>query len=472
MPTANARYADPPSAPASGSILSPDWIIDPAGTHYGWSILLAPPQIGDLGPREELLARHRTLPERRLPGRGILAGLVDAHTHLSESFAKSLAFYEPAQLWRRLWFPLEMALTPEAARAATRLACWEALRGGFTTVVDAGCKNPGLAEVMIDAVEEAGIRAVLALEVVDLRPADAPAQAPRARSTSEAVAAMERHLARLAGHPRIAPSFALSVGWASAALVGEAVALARSEGATVQIHANQHTREVEQVVEATGLRPIEHLGELGALSPQTVLAHAVLTTHAELRLLAESGAGVVYVPLASLWKGNGVARIAAMDALGVRLALGTDATGYDGFRTLFAADALQRIVNDLPFDDFRGIPAERWLAIATAGGADVAGLGAVTGRLAAGAEADLLVVRTDRPELTPSWDPPSELVRLAGATIVEEVFVVGEPVLREGQPTAWDAGALLAEVERLAAETLGRARPAKFTRVARPIPWK
>lgn len=462
---------DPPSSPPDGLILSPDWIIGPTGTHYGWSIYLVPPRIADLGARAELLVRHPGVPERRLPGRGILAGMVDAHTHLTESFAKSLAFHEPAQLWRRLWFPLEMALSPEAASAATRLACWEALRGGFTTVVDAGCKNPDLTDVMIEAVEAAGVRAVLAVEVADRRPPDAPPEAPPAQTTADAVALIERHLARLAGHARITPSVGLSIGWASEALLGAAVDLARTGRAVIQVHAAQHTREVEQVVDATGLRPIEYLAEVGLLNPSTVVAHGVLTTMAELRLLAATGTGVVYVPLASLWKGNGVARVGTMDALGVRLALGTDATSADGFRTLFAADALQRVVNDLPFDDFAGMPPARWLAIATGGGADVVGLGEVIGRLAPGAEADLLVLRIDQPELTPSWDPPSELVRLASPAMVEEVYVAGECVLRAGQPTGWDGESLLAEVDRLAVETLERAGPLKFAPVARAVSW-
>lgn len=466
------RSVEAPASPADGVILSPDWIIGPAGTHYGWSLHLAPPRIADLGPRAELLARHPAVPERRLPGRGILAGLVDAHTHLTESFAKSLAFHEPAQLWRRLWFPLEMALTPEAAGVAARLACWEALRGGFATVVDAGCKNPELTEVVIEAADEVGIRAVLAVEVADRRPPDAPPDAPPARTCEDAISLIERHLARLSGRPRITPSIALSVGWASDTLLREAVALARGGRAIVQVHAAQHTREVEQTVETTGSRPIEYLAKAGLLGPSTVVAHGVLTTMAEVRLLAATGAGVVYVPLASAWKGNGVARVGAMDSLGVRLALGTDATSADGFRTLFAADALQRVVNDLPFDDFAGIAAERWLGIATAGGADVAGLGEITGRLAKGFEADLLVLRTDRPELIPSWDPPSELVRLASPAIVQEVYVAGECVLRGGQPTRWDGESLLASVDRLAVQTLERARPVKFTRVARRVSWE
>lgn len=57
-------------------------------------------------------------------------------------FGSSLAFGEPSEIFRRVWVPLENALDEESAYVAAKLAALESLRGGFTTVTDAGTRAP------------------------------------------------------------------------------------------------------------------------------------------------------------------------------------------------------------------------------------------------------------------------------------------------------------------------------------------
>ena len=83
---------------------------------------------------------------------------------------------------------------------------------------------------------------------------------------------------------------------------------------------------------------------------------------------------------------------------------------------------------------------------ATRGGADAAGLGALTGAVAVGRAADFLLIDLDVPEMTPSWDLRWELVRLASRAQIESVHVHGRLRLWQGWPVDWDARALLAEV--------------------------
>ena len=42
-----------------------------------------------------------------LPNKAIIPGFVDAHTHVGQIFGKSLIGGEPAQIWRRIWHPME-----------------------------------------------------------------------------------------------------------------------------------------------------------------------------------------------------------------------------------------------------------------------------------------------------------------------------------------------------------------------------
>ena len=83
-------------------------------------------------------------------------------------------------------------------------------------------------------------------------------------------------------------------------------------------------------------------------------------------------------------------------------------------------------------------PARQVLQMATLSGAQVLGLGAVTGSLTPGKEADLIIVDLHRPHLTPLYDPYSHLVYAAGAADVVAVMVAGRWLLRERQLLSLD----------------------------------
>jgi len=87
----------------------------------------------------------------------------------------------------------------------------------------------------------------------------------------------------------------------------------------------------------------------------------------------------------------------------------------------------------------------------------VAGLGALTGEIAAGKRADFLLVDLDVPELTPSWDLTWELVRLANRDQIRAVFVDGSLRLWQGWPTDWDARALMRAIHAMAEDTIANA---------------
>jgi cytosine/adenosine deaminase-related metal-dependent hydrolase len=122
-----------------------------------------------------------------------------------------------------------------------------------------------------------------------------------------------------------------------------------------------------------------------------------------------------------------------------------------------AAESNQRLAFGLASGDSSCGGGRLWLDMALRGGADAAGLGALTGQVVTGLAADFLLVDLDVPEMTPSWDLRWELVRLASRAQIESVHVAGRLRLWQGWPTDWDARALLAEVRQVAAERVARA---------------
>ena len=421
-------------------LLAPEWTLLPEGPAQGLGVVVRDGVFADIGPLVELSARHPHLQPVALPQRLLMPGFVDAHHHLTQSFGKALAFGEPSEIFRRIWVPLEGSLDAHALYLSAKLAALEALRGGFTTVCDAGARNSAALQAIEQAASEAGIRCVLGLICHD----------------SAALAGADRFLSRRGAllHPALAVAIPEAV---DDALLHATSRLAAEAGAVFQVHVNEHLASVERSLVARGQRPLQHLHAAGALGPQALLAHCTMLTPDEMLLLRDSGTAVAINPVASPWKGNAVAPSELLSKLGVRLGMGTDGTRSDGFRMMDAAESNQRLAFGLASGDSVCGGGRLWLDMATRGGADAAGLSALTGQVAVGRAADFLLIDLDVPELTPSWDLRWELVRLASRAQIESVHVQGRLRLWQGWPVDWDGRALLQEVREVARERVARA---------------
>ena len=92
------------------------------------------------------------------------------------------------------------------------------------------------------------------------------------------------------------------------------------------------------------------------------------------------------------------------------------------------------------------------LHYATLAGAQTLGLGDRIGSLTPGKQADLVVLRADRPDVAPVLDPYSTVVLQMDRSRVDTVLVAGRPVKRSGVDLS-DSTGLLTEA-REAAERL------------------
>ena len=84
------------------------------------------------------------------------------------------------------------------------------------------------------------------------------------------------------------------------------------------------------------------------------------------------------------------------------------------------------------------------LRMATAEGAEVAGLGAVTGSLGVGRQADVILLRTDTLAMAPVHDPIGAVVLSADTSCVDTVLVAGRVVKRDGRLLHHDVATVLA----------------------------
>lgn len=425
------------------TLLVPDQLLLPDGPARDLAVLVEAGTIAAVGPVQQL--RERGVVEVSLPDRLLMPGFIDAHHHLTQAFGKSLVFGEPSEIFRRVWVPMESHMDAEAIEVATRLAAWESLRGGFTTVADAGTRATvdvaSLAEVTVDV----GLRCVLGIICNDVVGGE------RTATTRQVLERAHSHLGRWDQKDLVHPSVAISIPEVASDETLIAVSLlAREAGVTFQTHLNEHLAAVERSLENTGLRPLERLASLGALGPELLAAHATLLTPREIALLRDAGGAISYNPVASSWKGNAVAPALLLHELGVRVGLGTDGTRSDAFRLLDAAESAQRFTHAMVVGDSSCGGGWTWLEQGLLGGADAVGLPGKVGEIVPGAYADLLVIDLTVPEFVPSWDLPWELVRLANRDQIESVIVNGRLRLERGQPVDWDGDVLLDRARDLA----------------------
>ena len=410
--------------------LKPDIMLAPDGVKMGYEITVEDGIITNVGPAQSKDALA-------LSGYAIVPGFIDAHTHAGQTFGKSLIGGEPSQIWKRIWNPMEAALTPESAYISAKWMFLEAIRGGYTCLVNFSTNQRDLNTAVHQAAEETGIRLVSS-SAIDEHYTDQEGKRT-ARSASEIAEMVEDHLSLCDESPQIIPSIcSTSFHTNSEKALTRLSQMCVDKGIKLQIHSNEHFPEIQDCVTRFGKRPIEFMADIGILGDHLLLHHATLVTDREIELLAASNTPVSYNPLASIWKGNAVAPALAFQQRGVKFGIGSDTTSADGFKNLSAAEACQRITHCMPVDDFSAGAAWTWTSASSNGSAVAAGIDGSVGSLVSGLEADFLLVDMLRPECMPSHDFEWEFVRYYNRDQIDAVVIAGKPVLFGGRAVHWD----------------------------------
>ncbi len=395
----------------------------------------------------------------------VLPGLVNGHTHLSQTFMRGLADGRPLLRWlREVIWPLQAAMTPEDLYVAALLGLVENLRCGVTTVVQHH-KLPGRDHV--DAVARAavgvGIRMVLARGWVDLgpsgeRPDRILADLEWLRNLLQSEIPNLKSKIRLASGP-LAP-------WrCSDDAMRQITALVRTWGAATHIHVAEAQDEIDLMRQRCGKGHIEWLADLGCLGPDTQLVHSVHVTDSELDLIAESGATVVHCPTSNMYLASGAAPVRKMLDRRIPVALGTDGSGSNNSQDLLECAKITALLAKHATGDAQALLPRDVLRMLTTDGARLWGDGRGNthyatrntpgGQLAPGAPADITIVNLDNVRCQPVHSAASALVYNASGTDVHTVIVAGEILLDAGRVTMLDEASLL-EVSRKVTHDLMR----------------
>jgi 5-methylthioadenosine/S-adenosylhomocysteine deaminase len=213
--------------------------------------------------------------------------------------------------------------------------------------------------------------------------------------------------------------------------------LARERGVMVHTHASESKDEIEMVERDTGRRNIHYLSDVGLTAPHVLLAHCVHLDESEMEILRATGTNVAHCPSSNLKLGSGLARVADMQKLGIRVTLGADGAPCNNRLDMFTEMRTAALIQKALCGP-EALPALQALRMATIDGAHALGLGDEIGSIEEGKRADIALINLDRLHTTPRPDLVSTIVYAAQASDVETVIIDGRVVMRDGRLTTMD----------------------------------
>ena len=389
----------------------------------------------------------------------VLPGFVHAHLHLCQTLFRGFAEQADLLRWLReaIW-PLEAAHTPVSLAASARLGLCELIAGGVTCVNDMGTVHH--TDALGATLEASGLRAVFGPALMDQGERVPPRLLEGAeRALDAALAIADRWHGAAEGRLRVslAPRFILSC---SERLWRDVTDASRERGLLVHTHLAESPTEGGEVKGAVGSHAAPYFAKHGVLSPRFVGAHGVWLDGDELAMMKQADAALVHCPGSNLKLGSGLADVRAWRRAGVRCGLGSDGAACNNRLDTFAEMGLGAGIARVLHRD-EPSPARDMVALATCDGAEALGLGAETGSLEAGKQADVSVVRVDQAHHGPDplRDVYTTLAHAARASDVRLTLVQGRVLYRDGEHTTLEPARCVSEA---AAESRALAKRAGF----------
>ena len=389
---------------------------------------------------------HVPLPEGKkiIDARGgiIMPGLVNTHTHLPMALFRGLADDLPLSKWLNEYiFPAEANhIHPESVRIGALLSSAEMLLSGTTTC----CGGYFLEDHVATAINEIGMRAILGQGVIDF-------PAPGVPDPKENIRIPKAFITKaLNPSSLITPSvFCHSAYTCSGETLKKAKTLCVDNGLLFQIHAAETRNEIQQIQNEHQCTPIEYLDQLEILDENTLLIHCVWLTDNDIEIIAARKAGISHCLESSAKLASGIAPIPDILKADITVGLGTDGCASNNNLDLFhEMDMVAKLHKAETFDPTT-MAARTVVEMATIGGARAIGLETHIGSLEAGKQADVIIIDTARPHLSPLFHPESHIVYAVKGSDVRDVVVDGHVRVRNRNLLSLDVEEAMASVREI-----------------------
>jgi guanine deaminase len=410
-------------------------LADPAGEstrpafayHEDGLLVVEDGKVVAFGAYEDVAHRFAGDPTHHLPGRLITPGFIDLHIHLPQTdiIAANAGALLP---WLTdAVFPAEAAfVSADHAVEAARFFITELLRNGTTTAMVFGSSHKTSVEALFAEALARDMRLIAGKSLMD-RHAPPDVMDTLESGRADTLALIEAWSGRGRLGYAVTPRFAVTSTEAQLACAGEI--LAARPDVWMQTHLAENADEISEVARlfpdaGDYLAVYERFGLTG---PRSVFAHCVHLDDAALARMAASGSAIAFCPTSNLFLGSGLFPLRRAMAAGVRVGMGTDVGAGTSFSLLRTLEEAHKV------GQLQGEPLDPFLAfyLATLGSARALSLDDKIGNLAAGKEADFLVLDpAATPLLARRWSNATSVAeRLFALIVLGDDRVVAETYL-------------------------------------------
>lgn len=362
--------------------------------------------------------------DRILDGKNcaLLPAFVNGHGHspmsLLRGYADDMALYP--WLSEKIW-PAEARYREEDFINGYRLAFLEMIKTG-TAFINEMYFRPDLA---LELLKESGLRG--AVNQVFMEAGDLQQGEQQKKACEDWFEKLDQKgLGRFCG---LAPHSIYTVSTKTLRWIAD---FSRERELKVHIHLSETRQENEDCQKEHGLSPTALLDKLGFLNQRLSVAHGLWLSPADIELLAAARCTLVHNPASNMKLASGPAlNYRALREAGIPLVLGTDSCSSGNNLDMIEQMKLAALLQKQQSGDPTLLTAEEVFEMATLTGADFWGTGG--GRLQPGATADLMLIRLDRPDMTPCHHLVSNLVYSASGDAVDSLIVEGKVLMEHRQ---------------------------------------
>jgi 5-methylthioadenosine/S-adenosylhomocysteine deaminase len=363
----------------------------------------------------------------------VMPGFVDTHRHIWEGLLRNIGTDVPLEgrtsYISFVLHKLAPAFRPEDAYVGNLVSALGAIDAGITTLLDWSHiqGSPAHTDAVIQALHDSGLRAVFAYGFPWWGKWEERQPSWFVRAATEHFSTKNQKLSLALAAP--GPEFT------DFEITRDHWKLARETGARITTHVGVGSYGQDG--------KLQEFGEAGLLGPDTTYIHCTTLNDTEIQMIVDTGGTVSLASPVEMMMGHGMPPIQKFLDRGLHPSLSVDVetnVPADMFNQMRSILGLQRgrakVEGKLP------ISPREVLAYATIEGARANGLDSKVGTLTPGKQADLIMLRTDRLNVTPLNDPTTAVVVGMDTGNVDTVIIAGRVMKRGGKLLHVDWGAV------------------------------
>ena len=370
-----------------------------------------------------------------------MPGLINTHSHVAMTLLRGVGDDQDLQTWLNeyIW-PREAKLNEELVYAGSKLAMAEMIKTGTTTFNDMYFYMEKTAK----AVEESGMRALLGYGMIDLFD-----EKKRKSELNETKKFIDKCHNTADGRVQVAVA-PHAPYTCSEEILKESKKLADTHNLKLHIHVSETKQEVTDLQKERNETPFEYLNNIGLLDENTIAAHGVWTTPEEMKILKEKDVSISHNPSSNMKLASGIAPVNNYIKNGINVGIGTDGVSSNNNLDMFSEMKLTALLQKVNTLDPKVLPAKETFDMATINGAKA--LGVNSGDIKDGKLADIILVNTNVPHMTPVRNPLSNIIYSALGTDVDTVICDGKILMENKELKTINEKEVISDAINAAAE--------------------